>query len=486
LELKLQAFPRRTFLRVAAGAAVGALVDPITDPSSAVAAPPMRPIALHPQNPRYFEFRGKPTVLITSAEHYGAVLNPDFNFKPYLNALRAHRLNLTRVFSGTYVENPGAFKIESNTLAPAPGRFLGPWARAAERGYPGGGAKFDLTKWDAQYFRRLKELVREAGERDIVVEYVLFCPYYDDAQWTLSPMKAANNVNGLGDVPRTEVLTLKHPQLVAVQEAFVRKVVAELRSFDNVYFEICNEPYFGGVTLEWQARIAAVIQEAEADLPAASRHLIAQNIANKSAEIKSPNPAVSIFNFHYASPPDAVRVNYGLRKPIGFDESGFRGTADLPYRTEAWEFMLAGGAVYNNLDYSYSVATPDGSGKVVDPTPGGGGPALRQQLGILKEFIEKLPFVRMAPDPGFVKSGVPGGGAVHALSEPGDTYAFYVRGGAEVELALRLPAGRYAIEWVNAKTGAVDLSDVILAVGEVTTVRSPAYAEDIAAWLVRR
>ena len=33
------------------------------------------PLALHPANPRYFLFRGKPAVLVTSGEHYGAVLN---------------------------------------------------------------------------------------------------------------------------------------------------------------------------------------------------------------------------------------------------------------------------------------------------------------------------------------------------------------------------------------------------------------------------
>src|SRR5262245_51857411 len=33
------------------------------------------PLALHPDNPHYFLFRGKPTILVTSAEHYGAVLN---------------------------------------------------------------------------------------------------------------------------------------------------------------------------------------------------------------------------------------------------------------------------------------------------------------------------------------------------------------------------------------------------------------------------
>ena len=43
-----------------------------------------KPIALHPDNPHYFLWRGKPTVLVTSGEHYGAVLNPDFDYVKYL------------------------------------------------------------------------------------------------------------------------------------------------------------------------------------------------------------------------------------------------------------------------------------------------------------------------------------------------------------------------------------------------------------------
>src|SRR5438093_3416671 len=83
-------------------------------------------LALHPRNPHYFLFRGKPTILITSGEHYGAVLNLDFDFVRYLDALQADGLNLTRTFSGAYVEPQGAFKIAGNTLAPAPGRFICP------------------------------------------------------------------------------------------------------------------------------------------------------------------------------------------------------------------------------------------------------------------------------------------------------------------------------------------------------------------------
>src|SRR5689334_1448454 len=178
------------------------------------------PLSLHPDNPHYFLFRGKPAFLIGSTEHYGAVLNLDFDFGPYLDELQTRGFNLTRTFSGTYREVPGSFKIRDNTLAPKPGRFACPWARKE--------GKFDLDAYDEDYFRRLKEFLAEAGKRGIVVEYVLFCPLYEEGLWDVSPMNARNNANGVGDCPRTEALTLKHPELVAKQVAFVRKVVGEL------------------------------------------------------------------------------------------------------------------------------------------------------------------------------------------------------------------------------------------------------------------
>src|SRR6266404_1525601 len=70
-----------------------------------------KPLALHPANPHYFLFHGKPTVLITSGEHYGAILNLDFDYVAYLEAIKQDSLNLTRTFSGAYVEPLGAFKI---------------------------------------------------------------------------------------------------------------------------------------------------------------------------------------------------------------------------------------------------------------------------------------------------------------------------------------------------------------------------------------
>ena len=204
----------------------------------------------------------------------------------------------------------------------------------------------------------------------------------------------------------------------------VRKIVAELKDFDNVYYEICNEPYFGGVTLDWQHHIAEKIADAEKGFP--HRHLISQNVANYAARIAKPHPAVSIFNFHYATPPDAVTWNYGLNKVIGENETGFRGTKDAAYRTEAWDFLLAGGGLFNNLDYSFTAGKPDGTFAYPPTQPGGGGPTFRKQMKVLATFLNGFDFLAMKPDNAVVRGELPGLSA-RALAEPGKQYAVYLR-----------------------------------------------------------
>ncbi len=451
------------------------------------------PIQLHPGNPHYFLWRGKPTVLITSGEHYGAVLNLDFNCVKYLDTLTKDKLNLTRTFTGgAYVEPSGAFSIAENTLAPKPGRFICPWARSDVPGYAQGGNKFDLSRWDDAYFKRFRDFVRQASRRGIVVEVNLFCPFYDESQWRLSPFNAANNVNDLGHVARTNVYTLdQHGGLLAVQERMVRKFVEELRAFDNVYFEICNEPYFGGVTMAWQHHIADVIVEAQRNLTPPPHiggyQLISQNIANKQAKVRDPHPAVSIFNFHYATPPDTVATNFQLNKVIGDNETGFRGTNDAPYRTEAWEFILAGGGLFNNLDYSFVAGREDGTFVYPAKQPGGGNPAFRRQMRVLRDFINRFDFARMKPDNSFIKGGLPAGATVRALVEPGKAYAIYLRSGRAVgALEVELPAGNYRVEWISPLTGKVVKPERFRHTGGVRKLDAPEVAEDLALSIKRR
>ncbi|KAA9346641.1 cellulase family glycosylhydrolase [Larkinella humicola] len=443
-----------------------------------------QPIRLHPDNPHYFSYQGKPTVLITSGEHYGAVLNLDFDFITYLNTLQKDGLNLTRTFTGAYREAPGDFGIEHNTMAPETGRFVCPWPRSEQAGYALGGNKFDLSRWDEAYFNRLKDFVGAAEKRGIIVELALFCPFYEEKMWVISPMNAANNVNSVGTVGRNDVYTLdKNGGLLAIQEAMVRKIVTELNGFSNVLFEICNEPYFGGVQLNWQHHIADLIVETETSLP--NKHLITQNIANGSAKIEKPHPAVSVFNFHYATPPKAVPLNYGLNKVLGDNETGFKGTADSTYRKEGWEFLLAGGGLYNNLDYSFTSVQPNGTYTPGPKSPGGGSPAFRKQLGVLKDFMQGLDFVRMKPDTVLPGGSLPSRVRVHALSETGKQYALYVYNGnhpkqpESMDLTLNLPAGRYTVTYVEPETGRKQ-KKTLRHSGGLATLKTPAFGADLA------
>lgn len=458
------------------------------------------PIALHPANPHYFLWRGRPTALITSGEHYGAVLNLDFDFKTYLATLADQGMNGTRTFSGAYVEPQGAFNIARNTLAPSEGRFLCPWARSAQPGYAGGGNRFDLTRWDPAYFHRLKQFVGQAGRRGIIVEFTLFCPMYEDKQWNLSPMNTRNNVNGLGAIGRDAVHTLdQNGGLLAVQEALTRKLVTELNSFDNVMFEICNEPYFGGVTLAWQHHIADLIVATERTLP--KQHLITQNIANQKARIENPHPAVSVFNFHYAAPPDTVAMNYGLNKVIGDNETGFRGTNNFAYRAEAWDFMLAGGGLFNHLDYSFVAGHEDGTFVYPATQPGGGNTAFRKELRILRDFLNSFDLLQVRPDNTVIKGGVPSPSSVRSLVQPGRGIGIYLHHPVPAAppdkrspstapsrartLQIDLPPGRWQAEWINPQSGKT-VGRARVAGGSVAKIEVPSYEPDIALRLRRR
>ncbi|HEX5171667.1 MAG TPA: putative collagen-binding domain-containing protein [Cyclobacteriaceae bacterium] len=443
-----------------------------------------QPISLHPDNPHYFFYKGEPTILITSGEHYGAVLNLDFDYSKYLDELKSKGLNLTRTFTGVYVEPAGAFKISNNTLAPPGDRFICPWKRTDQPGYANGGNKFDLSRWDEKYFDRLKDFLREAENRGIVVELALFCPFYEDKQWVLSPMNNSNNINGTGDIGRNDVYTLdKNGTLLQVQEALVRKIVGELRGFSNLIYEVCNEPYFGGVTMDWQHHIASIIAESERTFD--SRHLISQNIANGSARIINPHPSVSVFNFHYASPPYTVAHNFHLNKVIGDNETGFDGNSDSTYRREGWEFILAGGGLYNNLDYSFTVGHEQGTFKYPPEQPGGGSTALRKQLGYLQKFISRFDFVHMKSDSTIVSSDI-SSAKPYVLAERGKQYAVYFFKGGHTGLELDLPEGTYNVAWMNPLTGEFTKPKSLKHEGAKAKFVSPSFGEDAALSIVNK
>jgi len=435
-----------------------------------------QPISLHPENPHYLFYKGKPTVLVTSAEHYGAVLNADFDYEKYLHTMHNDGMNYTRIFTGSYVEIPGSFTIQNNTLAPAVGRFLTPWKRINETGLYKGEKKINLDEWNPEYFDRLKKFISLANELDIIVEVTFFCSTYQDASWERHPFNPGNNINKIPiNLERKKSNTLDNGYLTGYQKKLVEKIVTELNEFDNIFYEIQNEPWSDDpekvmrtlrtldprpgqgdwykwaemaseASLEWQKTMAQVVVGTESVLT--KKHLIAQNYTNFKHSIDQVDPNISIINFHYVWP-EAVWMNYGWNRPINFDESGFAGMKTETYLRQAWQFMLGGGAIFNNLDYSFFVGKEDGTG--INNAPGAGSKEFRKQLKFLRSFIESFDFVKMKPDFHTVYHAP--GVQVQSISEPGKQYAMILTGVQSKWIKLNLPKGKYNYEFVSPYSG---------------------------------
>ena len=470
-------------------AALGALVlfAGSSGPLPAGAAGP-HPLRLHPKNGHYFLFRGKPTILVGSGV-YGAVIHRDFDYVIYLDELKRLGLNQTRLFTGSYVARSSvAGEGYADSLMPRE-RLLAPWARSAVPGYVLGGNKFDLDTWDPEYFARLQNFVAEASRRGIVVEIVFFSANYGEWHWSASPLKAENNVNGVGTVAAHEAYRLDgDPGLLATQERLVEKIVRELSPFDNVYYEPLNEPNHAGCAEAggsctppgpWEERIIALVDGTERAL--GRRHLIARGVGDVGFRIEGLNPAVSIVNFHYARP-QAVRLNSHLGAVIAHDETGLQGTSDHTYRAEGWEFMLAGGAVFSNLDWTFTADRENGTQTLPEGFRyGGGGVVLRNQLAFMKRFLETFDLIRLRRARSTVRRGVPRGATVHALGRSGREYAIYLSGGSGVaRLSLRLPPGRYRLTWHDPKTGRMTKRSKLSHRGGEASVVSPRYSIDLA------
>lgn len=456
-----------------------------------------QPLKLHPENPHYFIYNNRPIILITAGEHYGALINLDFDYIKYLTSLHEQGMNNTRIFTGSYVEREEDIdwmKYE-NTLAPRPNRLLVPWSRSNQAGYANGGNKFDLDSWDAAYFERLKSIITEAGKLGIMIELTFFGNQYKDGIWANSPLHPNNNIQGNGPRGKNSFRafqTLQDEDLVRRQEAMMTKIIRETNPYDNLYFEVSNEPNNdstdAALVNKWHAHMVKHIKKIEAELP--KKHLIATN----ESIIDDPN--VSVANYHYVkilTMPDFDEL-LALNKVISMDETHgtlFHNDAD-DARVEAWDFILRGGGAYNNLSWEHTPSNEAG-------TPGA--EAIRKYLKNLQDFMSGFDFIKLkrAND---LLGEIPENTFVNVLAEPAKQYAVYlhhstIKGKTWIvsydalikeftdTIVLDLPKGNYVQKWVNPSTGKLLVSSNTFGhPGGKKIFRTPPFTTDIALQLM--
>jgi len=472
------------------------------------------PIKVCPDNPHYFSYKGNPIVLITSDHHYGAVIDKDFDFVRFLEYLEKNSMNLTRIYPGGMFEAPDKY-LPGNPLGPRPGRQLLPWARSnqsganpllAEPGQPS--YKFDLDKWNPEYFVRLKAFVELARKKDIIVEIPFFNGMYADC-WPLMAMYHGNNTQNVGQYEAKDcglytTIVNRNQAVIKYQKAYIKKIVAELNEYDNLIYDICDEPSLQGlpdgsiivnpdsVIVPWINAMREAFLQAEESLP--KKHLLGQTVQNLSPDF-SDESWCNWLPAEYVKPAEkALNLNYKNNKPIINVESNYFGfnlsknAYDVDaVRIEGWWFMLGGGAGSINLNGEYYREHETGDMNTQN--------FIVPQKKVLHEFMYSLDFVGMSRFIDFI--GTPPDAFSSAIVENGKQYAVYIFHGAyEGEwgahfmpkpgnyrdtLTLNaIPAGAYFVEWIDPASGAVKGSESLTWAGGNLKVITPLYPIDIA------
>ena len=461
-----------------------------------------QPITLFSENPHYFLYKGKPTILITSAEHYGAVVNRKFDFHTYFNWLAEYGLNYTRIYPGYLTEPPDKW-LPGNSLGLKADEIILPWKRSNVPGYAMGGNKFDLTQWDEDFFKRLREFIEAAAKKDIVVEICFYNAQYEDC-WPLCPLYYKNNIQGIGNCHFNDAQTLDHPDLVTKEAEYVAKITREVNAYDNVILELCDEPMINGTPLDkagkWLDYMIGVVFDTEKDLP--KKHLVAQQV---EGPLKGPcdfsnDRRISVITCQYdywASGEQlgglrGIDYKYDLMKPIELNETyyyplWYKGDSVGDSRVEAWEFIVGGGSSFNHLNGQYTNANPSGN------TPDN--VKVCNSLKVLKEFMHSFDFPKMKPDRKFIAGSISGSAVFRGMSWPGNQYALYIHhsqctkdssayivipGKYRNEIRVNIPEGNYRAEWVDPATGKVQVAEMINTREGQKKLTTPVYSVDIA------
>jgi hypothetical protein len=487
-------------------------------------APAQDAVRINPLNPKYLVFRNQPLALISASEHYGSVINRPFDFEKYLDDAVAHKMTMTRTFL-LYRELQSA-RNPSSPCKPESPDYISPFVRKGPDKALDGEPAYDLDHWNPEYFERLHRFLDAASRRGIVVELTVFSNTYAENIWALNPLRKENNLQRAGDVEWEDYTSLKNPELVSRQSAFARKIIQETSAYDNVYYEICNEPG-GGISGHatppdvdaWQAEMAHVMREEMQRL--GRPHLLsgqqaftygAKNLfpldasfAGKTFDIVNDHPlpnttlaghVYDMGNFmskelRLDQVAGLCNAAYPFSKPTALDEdnaaSMYRDTTGWTiHRKRAWTALM-NGCHYDYIDFSITVGNEGGTSA--------------SQLGIrawmqhLSEFMASLDFIHSKPDTSWIAK-FPSNLVASALSISGRDFVAYLADARELtdpaagdtiagSLSLSLPTGNYDVSLYSTVTGEYSPAIEVRGGGE-SELRLPLFRQDIVVRAVRR
>jgi hypothetical protein len=197
-------------------------------------------IEIYASNPAYWQYGGKPILLLGGSREDNLFQIPD---------LKEH-LDLLKSVGGNYVRNTMSCRDQGDVW---------PFKKVGDR--------YDLDQWNDAFWRRFEHFLALTNERDIIVQIEVWATfdYYRD-NWAVNPFNPKNNINytagqtGLAEhvdshPTRTEnnffwsVPAERHQKTVLkYQQRFVDKILSYSLRHGHVLYCMDNET---SVTPEW-------------------------------------------------------------------------------------------------------------------------------------------------------------------------------------------------------------------------------------------
>lgn len=203
------------------------------------------------ENPRYWQYNGRPLLLLGATGNDNLFQNS--NIETHLDSLRAAGGNVIRNTMSD--RDPGDEKA---------------FFRTAE-------GKYDLERWNEDYWDRFERMLKLTSERDIIVQIEIWDRFdHSRDQWLTDPYNPKNNINYSYVEAGLDSLYPLHPGqnkqpffftvpelknnevLLTYQKAFVKKLLSVSLRYNNVLYCIDNET--SGVE-EWATFWAGFIRE---------------------------------------------------------------------------------------------------------------------------------------------------------------------------------------------------------------------------------
>ncbi|MCD6510495.1 MAG: hypothetical protein J7L11_08940 [Thermoprotei archaeon] len=421
-----------------------------------------------PENPYYWEYDGKPMLLLGGSDEDNLFNHPD---------LMAHNLDALVKHGGNYIRCTLSCRDLGNV-----------WPFMKVNG------KYDLSKFNPEFWSRLKRCLKEACKRDIIVQIEIWDPhdFWDRGQnriWSISPWNPAMNLNYTSVDTRLKEHWDQHPSrkpqpfflspihkdevLLEYQERFVTKVLDETVEFPNVLYCLDNETRAPSEwTLYWAEFMRREAKERGVEIQL-TEMWDPWDLTHELHSVTYKHP--ELFTYTEVSQNNWQRGRTHYERLLWFREIIKKHNGPRPMNN----VKIYGAPMPRqpaipelNLDRFWKCIFAGCASARFHRPPTGIGLSEEAQKAIRasRVFTSSFDIFHCEPRPDLVKNL---GCEVYCLARPSEVYALYFPRGGKTELKVEGYSGGLKVRWFNPERATFTAQETLQATKDIVEIRAP-------------